>query len=60
MVQVRRVRQRRVEERDANRNVNTETDRQPEQTAMTADTAPLGEHEDGAEGSATEHPGDAR
>lgn len=59
MVQVRRVRQRRLEERDSNRGVNTETERQPDRPATTA-AAFLEEHEDGAEGSATENPRDAR
>lgn len=59
VVQVRRVRQRRLEERDSNRGVNTETERQLDRPATTA-AAFLEEHEDGAEGSATENPRDAR
>lgn len=60
MVQVRRVRQRRVEERNANRGVNTETERAPDPPAATAAAVSLGEHEDGAEGSAAEHQSNAR
>lgn len=59
MVQVRRVRERRVEERNANRDVNTEPERQPEPPATTAEATSSGQHEGGAEGSATEHPSDA-
>lgn len=60
MVQVRRVRQRRVEERNANRDVNTETEQAPDPPAATAAAASLGEREDGAEGSAAEYQRNAR
>lgn len=60
MVQVRRVRERRVEERNANRDVNTEPERQPEPPATATAAASSGEHEHGVEGSATEHSRDAR
>ena len=46
-------------ERDANRVVNTETERQPDPPATTA-AASLEEREDGAEGSAAERPRDSR